>query len=304
MDQYPAFSKTRLHTVDQNLEIDKELDLAPQIYSKSTGSILVPMLTSEYKRHPAGIRIFDSWLSPKEYNKWVNRYSYSKQISLACQVGQEKSRKYERKVYMLWADAVYTDPNRSYETNSAFFAHTKLNHESWPLFQHFVRLLTDPFVCIRSLELTPQNDLLNMLAGAVNQDCGRLQCKQLTFHPQGYVQKFMSWIKDHMLCNKLRICDCSDSNYDQELLDLFMTGANCTSEISVKLYDLTNIIFDFVQEFPAKPIFIVKEEECEDIATTIFEFINKDIGKKMRLTSKVFYDDAFETYYVLQIEEL
>ncbi|KAI1709856.1 hypothetical protein Ddc_13682 [Ditylenchus destructor] len=200
----------------------------------------------------------------------------------------------------------------------------EFNHENWPLFQHFVRLLSDPFVCIDRLCLSSQNDVLNLLAGAINPDRGRLRCKELDFEPHGNIQKFISWIKDHICCINFYVSDCMDSNHDQELLNFFLTGAHCTSVVDVNLYDLSGIVVDLVKKFwdfkkcdeyqlvqsiestileddkgsrDAQVLkreyrkFIVKEEHDEDDNSTtyVFEFNNDDIEKKLQLTLTIFH---------------
>ncbi|KAI1699835.1 hypothetical protein Ddc_18391 [Ditylenchus destructor] len=194
-------------------------------------------------------------------------------------------------------------PNGS---TSVFFARKELNHKNWPLFQHFVRLLTDPFVYIRFLKLTPQIDVsfLNLLSGSINPCHNRLQCGQLDFYLQGNVQKLLGWIKIHVHCNELRFYqsvsnDQIGSNYDEALLDFFVTGAHCTSEIYFDYCDISTVIVAFLQKFmdlkscdenqmvesircyptygvvevlkPNYAKFIVKEEKCEGRTVLLFE---------------------------------
>ncbi|KAI1708203.1 hypothetical protein Ddc_14466 [Ditylenchus destructor] len=262
------------------------------------------------------IKMFDKKFSPKEYSEWVIRNNYSQQIAMKGQ--------YERNFYELTADAYYKDCNdRQWDdTTSVFFTCKELNHENWPVFQHFVRLVTDPFIYIRSLRLTPQNDGLNILAGAFNSDRDRLKCETLIFNLEINSQNVMSWIKGHLVCHKFKIHNYSRSNFDEELVDFFMTGASCTSKISFKYYDLSYVIFDFVQKFmdlkkfdenqivqsiksKRSPMvievltrnyakFIVKEEvdEEKETALTIFHFINNDVGKKMELTLETIGDET------------
>ncbi|KAI1708038.1 hypothetical protein Ddc_14508 [Ditylenchus destructor] len=238
------------------------------------------------------IKIVDKWLSPEEYNEWVIRNGYSKQVSL------EDQRRFGLK-----------------RTN-VFYANADFNLENWPVFQHFVRLLSDPFIYIRSMELAYQTDVLSLLSGAINQDHGRLQCKQLVYNLCANAQQFMSWKKDHVLCDQFKIIGFKFwlSNFDEMFLDFFMTGANCTSRIDVRNYNLSVVLVDFVKKFMdlkhcdeyqivetiesnasfgavdvLKRVyaeFIVKEEKNEDdhIIEQVFEFVNVEIGKKLQLT--------------------
>ncbi|KAI1701761.1 hypothetical protein Ddc_17480 [Ditylenchus destructor] len=257
------------------------------------------------------IKIFDAEFSPEAYDEWVIRNHYSKQVPLESQVAGNESTHHDSTVYGLYVEAVHEDPK--YHT-AVFFARAVLNHENWPIFQHFARLLSDPFVCIDRLRLSPQNDVLNLLAGAINPDRGRLRCKRLKFEPHGDIQKFISWIKDHISCAKFVVTKCMDSNQDQELLNFFLTGAHCSSAVDVSF---SGIVVDFVKKFldfkncdeyqPVQSIessiwenakgiqdaqvmkreyhqFIVKEEHDEEDNTNtyVFEFNNEDIEKKLQ----------------------
>ncbi|KAI1692219.1 hypothetical protein Ddc_23739 [Ditylenchus destructor] len=139
----------------------------------------------------------------------------------------------------------------SYDKTCILNASVNVNHENWPLFQHFVRLLTDPFIYIRYLELSSQNNVLNLLAESIKPtDRGRLQCEQLFFYLEANSQKFMRWIKNCVSCGEFKINgEVGDLNYDQELLDLFLTGARCTSEIEMEhyTYEPAEVIAEFAQ---------------------------------------------------------
>ncbi|KAI1707468.1 modulator of levamisole receptor-1 domain-containing protein [Ditylenchus destructor] len=258
------------------------------------------------------IEIFNAEFSPEAYDEWVIRNRYSKQVPLESQVAGNETTHNDSTVYRLCAHTFYEDPKF---ITTVLDARAELNHENWPLFQHFVRLLSDPFVYIDNLCLSSQNDVLNLLAGAINPDRGRLRCNELYFEPHGNIQKFISWIKDHICCISFIVSDCMDSNHDQELLNFFLTGAHCTSAVSVSF---SGIVVDFVKKFldfkncdeyqlvqsietsivdDDKEIqdaqvlkreyskFIVKEEydEDDDSTTYVFEFNNDDIEKKLQL---------------------
>ncbi|KAI1693041.1 hypothetical protein DdX_20878 [Ditylenchus destructor] len=196
------------------------------------------------------IEIFGQKLSTKEYNEWVVRNGYSKQIPIEDQVAGEQCAQYGTEEYMLRATALYKDPNccQPSASTTVFHALIKLNHKHWPLFQHLVRLLTDPFVYINFMRLTPQKDFVNLLAGAINSDRSRLQCKRLKFSLDGNVPKFINWAKNNTFCDEILIEDVA-LNHDEELLDLLVTGAQCTSVINTGYYDSSKVIVDFVQKF-------------------------------------------------------
>ncbi|KAI1695623.1 hypothetical protein Ddc_21125 [Ditylenchus destructor] len=124
-------------------------------------------------KNPAAIVIFDKWLSPEKYNEWVIRNGYSKQIPLEG-----------------------VKPNGCRNRTNVFSVNATHNHENRPLFQHFLHLLTDPFIYIGTLEFTPQNDVLNLLTGAMNTNRGRIQCRELIFNLDG--NGFVSWVKDQV----------------------------------------------------------------------------------------------------------
>ncbi|KAI1699635.1 serpentine type 7TM GPCR chemoreceptor srd domain-containing protein [Ditylenchus destructor] len=121
--------------------------------------------------------MFDKELSPEEYKEWVIRNGYLEHIPLESQVVGEQSAHDERICYQLIAETIHreSDSPPINITTSVFLARLELSHENWPVFQHFVRLLTDPFIYINNLELVPQIDVLNLLAGAIKSDRNRLQ---------------------------------------------------------------------------------------------------------------------------------
>ncbi|KAI1694748.1 hypothetical protein Ddc_21845 [Ditylenchus destructor] len=292
---------------------------------------------SENNQNAACIKIFNKVFSPKAYNEWIIRNRYSKQIPLKDQVAENQSEQYGRQVYEMKAD--YKDSNK---TTWVFVARAELSHENWPLFQHFVRLLTDPFIYIRRLKLTPRIDVLfiNLLGEAMNPDYDRLQCDAVSLIsnsidldvPNFNVPNFTGWIKDHVLCNEFRIWKQDDSDYDVEMLDLFVTGANCTSAISITHGDLSNVIMALLQKFMSLKSrdeyqlvesisgnvesrgiveklkrkyaeFIADEEQLEDNFGTkqVIGFINNDIEKKLTLSVKIENESYVSTWFSIKI---
>ncbi|KAI1706333.1 hypothetical protein Ddc_15345 [Ditylenchus destructor] len=271
--------------------------------------------------------VFNSWISSEAYTEWVIQNHYSQQIPLEGQVEGEENTQNEPKFYLLKAIAMYRHPFLSpngwqrYDKVEVFSACAEPNHENWPTFEHFIRLLADPFIYIRHLELTPQNNVLNLLAEKINSDHNRIQCKKLLFHFDGNVQKLLSWMKSHVLCKEFQIRNNCWSNklYDEEVLDFFLTGARCTSEISIIGYDLTSVIGKFVKKF----ISLKNSDECQTVESIrivesitspsyenvrvlrnyyekfivkenydycsrelVFEFSNGNIEKKVQITAK------------------
>ncbi|KAI1701572.1 hypothetical protein Ddc_17559 [Ditylenchus destructor] len=296
-------------TLDNDTTVEHETTDTNQWHP--TGINIFDNVLSRYFRSSRGtIEIFDKVLSSYEYNEWVIRNGYSKQIPLETQIAGMQSTKYERKVYWLYAivNYDYKDPKSSFKL--VFDARTELSHENWPVFQHFFRLLTDPFIFIRSIGLPLENDTLNFLADAINTDCGRLRCQFLDVGLQVASPGRISWIKSHVHCDHFRIVYFSDSNYDKELLDLFMTGANCTSKIQVHYYDPCKVIADFVQKFmdlkdcdgnkvvgtivchPNRNVnmdafkrFVEGNiNQTRGSSNIVFEFVNNEIGKKLCLS--------------------
>ncbi|KAI1698104.1 hypothetical protein Ddc_19297 [Ditylenchus destructor] len=259
------------------------------------------------------IRVFDKKLSSEAYNDWVICNQYSKEVPLEDQVACTESTQDIPNGYCLSAYAHYKDPNHREQRNvtTVFFARAELNHENWPLFQHFVRLATDPFIYIEWMELTYQNAVLNSLSKAINTN-RRLQCKTLYFDFKGDSQKSLTWTKNHVRCNQLRTYGEVDLNQDKALFDFFVTGGHCTSAIEVgsfagssvgnfvqKFMDLkhsdeSRLVDDIKGSFYDQDVeslkrnyakFVVKEERDEHSAEQIFEFANNDIGKKLQLTA-------------------
>ncbi|KAI1698025.1 hypothetical protein DdX_18148 [Ditylenchus destructor] len=269
---------------------------------------------------PAVIKMFNEELSPEEYNKFIARNGYSKQIPLDGQITGKESTENDRDIYVFGANVFQNQNNCPDIATTVFYARdVELKDETWPIFQHFMRLLMDPFISIRSLILYSPKDVFTLLAGAMNPDRNRLQCKQLNIRFNGDTQKFIVWIKDHVRCDRFEIDVDNESNYDEELLDLFLTGAPCTSAIYVINYDLSKVIVDLVQKFMGLKSrdeyqlvesirgddenrevvealkrncaeFIAEEEQFEEDYGTrqVIGFINNDIEKKLTLNVKNF----------------
>ncbi|KAI1690445.1 hypothetical protein DdX_22470 [Ditylenchus destructor] len=194
------------------------------------------------------VRMFNEVLSLEGYNKFIVRNGYSKHED---EVAGKETPENGRVIYALFAN-VYPIPNNHHGIAATVFsARAELKDENWPLFQHFFRLLMDPFIYIRTLALNPQKHVFSALAVTMNPDRDRLQCQQLNIRFNGDTKKFIIWVKNHVRCDEFVIYGNSDSNYDEELLDFFMTGAPCTSAIKVTNYDLSKVIVDLVRKFKA-----------------------------------------------------
>ncbi|KAI1699731.1 hypothetical protein DdX_17154 [Ditylenchus destructor] len=261
----------------------------------------------------AAIKVFNKELSTEAYNEWVICNNYSEQVPLQDQVTTMQSP--QNSGYRLSVFAHYKDQTHHelLDRTTVFHAVVELNREYWPAFQHFVRLIADPFVYIDTMELTYQNDVLNLLSGAINSE-RRLQCKKFDFNLNGNSQKSITWTKNHVRCNQFYIYGESDLNLDEALLDFFVTGARCTPSLKIGYHDLPKAVVDFVQKFmelknsdesqlveaiegnfKSQVVellkrdyaeFIVKEERGHRYNTHIFEFVNVNIGKKLRLIAK------------------
>ncbi|KAI1709484.1 hypothetical protein DdX_11271 [Ditylenchus destructor] len=269
---------------------------------------------------PAAMKVFDKQLSPEAYNEWIAHNGYSKQVPLKDQVASTQSAQNIPDVYQLDAHAFYKGPSHRkwVDKTSVFFACTKLNDDSWPVFQHFVRLVTDPFIYIGSMNLIYKNDaFLDLLAGEFTPDRSRLQCEKLTFRIGSNNQKSITWTKNHVRCDRLCIYGEADLHQDA-LLDLFVTGSHCTSAIEVRNYVFSKVLVDFVQlfldlescdEYHGVPSiegytlvkdqdiqilkksfikFLVKEERNDRSILHVFEIINNAIRKKLQLTAAIF----------------
>ncbi|KAI1714649.1 hypothetical protein Ddc_11370 [Ditylenchus destructor] len=263
------------------------------------------------------LRIFWKELSAEEYDEWIIRNHYSKQVPLEGQVVQKESTQNDCDVYYLSAAAYYEGSNDCYKSTTVINVAVEFNHEHWPLFQHFVRLLSDPFVRISQIDLVDQNDVMNLLVEAIKPDRDRLQCDLMYFNHQGNLHKFINWIKDRFCCDELNIFGNTDSNHDQELLHFSLTGAHCSSTVNVHFDDFSKVVVDFVKKFldlkngdeyqlvqgitnredddeecrvvqvlkREYPKCFVKEERTKKDSTLYyFKFNNGNIAKKMQLT--------------------
>ncbi|KAI1714820.1 hypothetical protein Ddc_11257 [Ditylenchus destructor] len=256
--------------------------------------------------------------------KFLNYCQLAKN-SLASKRFRDLIRMHRHKLALLNVDSIdmvgilFVSPkleqgiNASYAT--VFDACADINHENWPLFEHFIRLLTDPFIYVEKMRFFARNDILHLLETAMNPDRNRLQCNYLCCDLEGNAPKFISWIKNHVRCDRLIVSGYKDSNeptYEGELLDLFMTGANCSSSVYLMYNSFPKIVYNFVQKFldlkecdefqAVKTVefsvhngsidelkekyarFIVKEEPSSRDTKYTFEFVNDNIGKKLELT--------------------
>ncbi|KAI1694323.1 hypothetical protein Ddc_22197 [Ditylenchus destructor] len=187
----------------------------------------------------------------------------------------------------------------------------ELNHENLD------RLLTDPFIYIRHFELHDNDVILNLLAAQIGPN-RRIRCKQIDFISNENIQNFMKYINNRVSCDELIVEGYIYPSHRQYLLDIFVTGAQCTSSIIAYhnewCNDLSEIYIGFVQKFmdhkkcdefqfveSIKSNLIVEghvidelellylncivEEINDDDGTTyVLEFNNNDIGKKLQLT--------------------
>ncbi|KAI1697629.1 hypothetical protein Ddc_19595 [Ditylenchus destructor] len=220
---------------------------------------------------PAAITIFKRKLSPEAYNEWVIRNDYSKQAPFEDQVAGKESTQHDRKFYQLNADyrnSNLLDGKLLYGSTNVFFAGVEANHQYWPVFQHFIRLLTDPFIYIGQVEFTPI--ALNLFSTAMKPDCKRLQCEELTLQKEtsgldDSIVKSIHWIKNHFFCNTFTLVHDNSSNMDEELLDFLVTGSNWTSAFTISNYGFSQIIVDLVQaqniipDSHVKPVLVIAQ---------------------------------------------
>ncbi|KAI1704434.1 hypothetical protein DdX_14302 [Ditylenchus destructor] len=102
-------------------------------------------------KDPALIRMFNKELSPGKYNELIVRNGYSKEVPLEGRIAGKECTDSCRTIYLLLADA-YQNPEHCQDIATAVLhARTELKDDNWPLFQHFIRLLTDPFIHIGTL---------------------------------------------------------------------------------------------------------------------------------------------------------
>ncbi|KAI1697129.1 hypothetical protein Ddc_19911 [Ditylenchus destructor] len=166
------------------------------------------------------------------------------------------------------------------------------------------------------MELNPKINVSNLLAATIDlSNRGRLQCEILKFDFEGNSLKFFNWIKDHVCCGKFLLAVSNRSiNREKLFLDFFATGSDCASEVVATSHHLLKaVVVGLVQKFVdlkscdeshivhsirgtvIKPTaealksnyakFFVKEEKDRYGWTAhVFEIVNADIGKKMRLT--------------------
>ncbi|KAI1699928.1 hypothetical protein DdX_17021 [Ditylenchus destructor] len=209
--------------------------------------------------------IFDKYFDfySEAYNEWVILNGYSKQAPLQDQVANTQSSQNIPNGYQLYAYAHYKDPSRRewYDNSTVFDVGAELKDDYWPAFQHFVRLITDPFIYIDSMELTEQClrpiNVLDLLTRAINKDHNRLHCNRLEFCLMGNSHQHITWAKDHLRCNQFSMADSIiyGETYlsEKAFLDFAMTAGQCTSSIivdcDVTVCVISKAMIDFVQKF-------------------------------------------------------
>ncbi|KAI1693444.1 hypothetical protein DdX_20653 [Ditylenchus destructor] len=212
------------------------------------------------------IKMFNKVLSPEEYDEWVIDNHYSKQVPLENQVAGEESTHSGSNVYKLYAYGAITYPNHSVE----FFVRAELNHENWPLFQHF-KLLSwiKDHVCCNEFSICGDSTLTD---SSYDQEL-------LTFLITGAHCTSAIYVRGYDLTNVVidfvkKFMDCKNCEFVQSIC----SGAFVDEEES-------RIARILKREYPA---FILKEEHSEedDFHTYVFAFNNVDIGKKIQLTIK------------------
>ncbi|KAI1704038.1 hypothetical protein DdX_14539 [Ditylenchus destructor] len=294
----------------------------------------VPSILIDHFHNRTCIKMYGKELSPGEYNEWIIRNGYSKEIPLEGPAAKMQSKQYGGQLYGMIAD--YKDSKCSKASTPVLDAHFQFNTYYWPIFQHVVRLLTDPFIYINCLTMNPRIDIpfMNLLAGAMNSDSRRIQCGRMllcSLEDNGLkdiVQKFIGWSKNHVLCKEFEVFHKSDTNFDEEMLDFFVTGSQCTSKIKINRFDLSErVIVAFLQKFMvlkdcdetqmvesircygsgqvvevlnrdyAK--FIDKEEKGKDQCIELF---NNRIGKKLQITVRITAERWI--YFSLDIKNL
>ncbi|KAI1690828.1 hypothetical protein Ddc_24677 [Ditylenchus destructor] len=246
-----AFKYLNYSQLAKNSLVSKRFSNLIRVHRHSLALLYVNHVSMErrVKYCHTHFKIFDKQLSPEAYNEWVIRNQYSKQIPLEGQDGGDK--------IALCAFAFYKDHNyrQRLDETEAFYAVAEFSNDNWPLLQHFIRLITDQFIFIRRAYLIPRNDVCNLLTEAINSNFSCLLWEQLNFNLDGNVQKFINWTKNNVLCNELQIChnrrlSFTDGELPQEvLLDFFLTGARCTSEIKVQYYVSFKVVNGFVRKF-------------------------------------------------------
>ncbi|KAI1699998.1 hypothetical protein DdX_16982 [Ditylenchus destructor] len=234
----------------------------------------------DYPEH--SITMFNKELSPKEYNKLIARNGYSKQVPLGGRIAGKENGYI---TFTLRAN-VCQNPNNCHDiATTVFNSQVELKNENWPMFQHSMRILMDPFIYIRSLTFYSPN-VLGFLAGAMNSDHDRLRCKQLVIDLNDDTKKYVVWIKDHIRCNEFKIHGDGGSKCDEELIDFIMTGAPCTSAIKIKNYVLSKVLIDFMQKFTG----LRNSDEHQMVESILSDFKNERVIEKLKRKYAKFID--------------
>ncbi|KAI1693439.1 hypothetical protein DdX_20654 [Ditylenchus destructor] len=195
------------------------------------------------KKDPAVIKMFNKEIPSEKYNEMIVRNGYSKQIPLEGRIAGKESAENVHDIFVFRADVHQYPNNRHGAAMAVFYADVELKDDNWPLFQHFFRLLMDPFIYVRSLKLSSQKGVLTLLAGAMTPNRERLHCKHLSIRFNGDTQKSIVWITDHVRCDVFEIYRNNDSNCDEEFLDLVPLEIWDSFDFLVRSFYLVFILF-------------------------------------------------------------
>ncbi|KAI1715338.1 hypothetical protein Ddc_10994 [Ditylenchus destructor] len=183
----------------------------------------------------------------------------------------------------------------------------------WPMLQHFVRLLSDPFVYFESIHLVSlKNELWKPLVKNLKLTLNRTLCNGAEIRLENNAGEFLDWMKNYLRCSQLSLRSTGSPN--DELATFLLSGSKCTSHAMISgTYNRAlehNLVARFLtlkqddrdQMIPSISFpwmisvhtikemfgdtfseFLVREENTLESFLQVYEFTNRDIMQKLEV---------------------
>ncbi|KAI1692016.1 hypothetical protein DdX_21492 [Ditylenchus destructor] len=183
----------------------------------------------------------------------------------------------------------------------------------WPMLQHFVRLLSDPFVYFERIQLVSlRNELWKPLVKNLKLTLTRTLCNDAEVCVENNAGEFLNWMKNYLRCSHLSLRSTGSPN--DELAAFLLSGSTCTPLavisgtynkelehnlvarfLTLKQIDRDQVIpsISFPWMISVHTIkemfedkfsdFLVREENTSESFLQVYEFTNSDIMQKLEV---------------------
>ncbi|KAI1706611.1 hypothetical protein Ddc_15192 [Ditylenchus destructor] len=279
--------------------------------------------------HQNFITVCDVEFNPNEYREWAYPYGYTKGYRFDSPVvavtaaydSRSPERREQHHSFIRLQALAYEDSNTLVTVFSAVTS-TKLSYDNWPLYQHFIRLLNDPFAYFERLTLISfQNFAWNALVENYGSRNRSVTCKYAKILLEDDSKDFLVWIKQNVVSEDLSLRRYETSTYDQDdTVSFLSTGQKCASSVVLRdeVYNgehLIGAIYDLIEKFLDLETSIqcqmissinfrhicnlserfltnfarafVRDEIVEDSFSRIYQFMNRNIKKKLEVKIEI-----------------